>query len=323
MSKDVDARTLEDVGEFALIERIARAAREQHGERVRVGIGDDAAVLQPTPGFELVVSADTFVEDVHFRFASRSPADVGRDALLVNLSDLAAMGARPIGFTVALQAPPTLALDAFDGLVEGIVGMGVECGAPLVGGNLSRASETSLAITVLGEVEAGRALLRSGLQPGDSLFATGRFGENAARVLEAERLGEPVRFEHGPRLDAGRALVGSGLCSACIDCSDGLAADLGHMLEASGVGAEIDAAAIPRAQDLELRAGRLGVEAEALCLEGGEDYELIFGLRPPLEGLPSSDALSDRLGVMVTEIGVATGTPALRGLTATRGHAHF
>lgn len=323
VTETTGAPTIGEIGEFELIERIRAAARGHVGDRVRIGIGDDAAVLAPEPGFEIVVSTDACVEGVHFRFATRAPEVVGHDALVANLSDLAAMGARPIAFTCAIQAPADLPLARFDGVVQGLAEAGTRYGTPLVGGNLSRARELSLSITVMGEVERGRALLRSGLAPGDRLFVTGRFGEAAANLARSERLGEPMRLGHGPRLEAGRALVASGLCSACIDCSDGLAADLAHLLEASSVGADVDASAVPRAEGLEALARRLGLEADALCFAGGEDYELIFGLRPPAAGLPAAAALGRSLGVMVTEIGSVAETPGLRGLPPRRGHTHF
>ncbi len=316
-------RTLADIGEFGLIRRIERRARGVTGRRVRLGIGDDAAVLRPAKGFEVVVTADTFVEGVHFRFETDGTMRIGYRALVANLSDLAAMGARPIGFTCALQAPPSLPLDAADGLFRGLLAAARDHEAPLVGGNVTRASETSLAITALGEVEQGRALTRGGLRAGDRLFVTGAFGGAAFALAGAER-GEKVRaYRPLPRVAAGRALVRSKRCSACIDVSDGLVADLSHMLEASGVGAEIDAAAIPRAEGLAAGAEWLGLDADALCLGGGEDYELVFGLRPGRRGLPSVATLSRRLDAVVTEIGTVTSRRGLRGLPALPGHTHF
>lgn len=330
-----DPHTVEDLGEFELIDRIEACARRAGcvtGDRVVLGIGDDAALLSLSPGFELVVSTDSLVEDVHFRWRDSAGVDIGRKALVTSLSDLAAMGARPIGFTFALHVQPSLPLAHVDDLMLGIAREAAANGAPLVGGNVSRSSATTLVMTVMGEVEAGRALLRSGLAPGDRLFVTGRFGGAALDVALASADPDGAashRNRPSPRLAAGRALVESGLCAACIDCSDGLAADLTHMLEASGVGADVDASAVPRAPGLEDGAvipssrGAGPIDALALCLHGGEDYELIFGLRPVARGLPSTAALSDRLGVMVTEIGVVTERAGLRGWPAGRGHRHF
>lgn len=330
MSRPPSKRTLRDVGEFGLIDRIERRARRVTGRGVRLGIGDDAAVLRPARGFEVVLSTDAFVEDVHFRFDTESAKHVGRRALVANLSDLAAMGARPIGFTCALQAPPDLPLSRVDALFDGLLVEAARHGAPLVGGNVARARETSLSIAAIGEVERGRALVRSGLRPGDRLFVTGCFGAAALAWTRAERAGRAIRHVATPRIEAGRALVRTGRCSACIDCSDGLAADLGHLLEASGVGAEVDADAVPRAPGLAAGARALGVDPDALCLAGGEDYELIFGVRSRPAPAPgrraeavSAAALARRLGTAVTEIGRVVATPGLRGLPPGRGHVHF
>jgi thiamine-monophosphate kinase len=316
-------RTLADIGEFGLIRRIERRARGLDGRRVRLGIGDDAAVLRPAKGFDVVVTTDTFVEDVHFRFSTESALRIGRRALVANLSDLAAMGARPIGFTCALQAPASLPLTTADGLFRGMLGEARRHDVPLVGGNVSKASEVSLSITALGEVEQGRALTRAGLRPGDRLFVTGVLGAAALAFARAEHRGEQMTHRPRPRIEAGRALVRSRRCSACIDLSDGLASDLRHMLEASGVGAEIDAGAVPRARGLAAGADALGLDPDGLCCAGGEDYELLFGLRPGRGGLPSPAALGRRLGAVVTEIGRVTSRRGLHGLPALSGHTHF
>jgi thiamine-monophosphate kinase len=338
MPRGSSKRSVADLGEFGLIDRIERRARRVTGRRVRIGIGDDAAVLRPAAGFDVVLTTDTLVEDVHFRFATEAAKRIGHRALVANLSDLASMGARPIGFTCALQAPATLSVSRVDALFDGLLATAELYGVPLVGGNVARARETSLAITAVGEVERGRALTRAGLRAGDRLFVTGRLGAAALAVARAERTGKAIRHRPVARIEAGRALVASRRCSACIDCSDGLAADLGHMLEASGVGAEIDASAVPRAPGLDRGARALGLDADTLCFAGGEDYELIFGLRPGSRpGLrPGSRAaasrrradalvadLERRLGTVVTEIGRVTAAGGLRGLPVIKGHTHF
>ncbi len=323
MTRRTPQRTLEDLGEFGLIDRIERRARRLTGRRVRLGIGDDAALLRPAPGFELTVTADTAVEGVHFRFETASARSIGRRALVANLSDLAAMGARPIGFTCALQAPASLPLARVDALIDGLLSEAEMHGAPLVGGNVTRARETSLAITAIGEVEQGRALLRSGLRAGDRLYVTGRLGAAALAVARAEARGGRIRHLARPRLEAGRSLLRWGRCSACIDVSDGLAADLGHMLEASGVGADVDAARVPRARGLGAGARSLGLDPEALAFAGGEDYELVFGLRPGRGPWPSAAALARRLGTAAAEFGVVTSRRGLRGLPDLGGHTHF
>ncbi len=168
---------LRDLGEFGLIDRIERAARRLGPSRgVVLGIGDDAAVLRAGPREDLVVTTDALVEDVHFRWSSESPRIVGRRALVASLSDLAAMGARPLGFTCALVVPPTLSLRTLDGVLNGLLWEAQTHSCPLVGGNLSRGRETSLTLTAMGAVRRGRALTRSGARFGDRICVTGSLG---------------------------------------------------------------------------------------------------------------------------------------------------
>src|SRR5262249_10356697 len=173
------------------------------------------------------------------RFDGESPGSIGGRARAAALSDLAAMGARPLGVLAALAAPPTLALGRADGLVRGLVEGARRWDAPLVGGNVARARRTSLTLTVLGAVPHGRALLRSGARPGDRLFVRGVLGRAALAVARARRGGR-LAVAPEPRLAAGRALARLASVGACIDLSDGLAADLRHLLAASRVGAAID-----------------------------------------------------------------------------------
>ena len=154
---------LRDLGEFAVIARVARAARKLPASRqVVLGIGDDAAVLRPRRGVDVVVSTDASVEGVHFRWRTESPRTVGRRALVASLSDLAAMGAEPLGFTWALAAPGDLPVARLDGLIAGLLFEASAHRCPLIGGNVTSAAETTLTLTVLGTVPRGRALRRRG-----------------------------------------------------------------------------------------------------------------------------------------------------------------
>jgi thiamine-monophosphate kinase len=301
---------LRDVGEFALIDRIERAVRRAGIGRgaVVLGIGDDAALLRLRAGEDLAVSTDAVVEDVHFRFANESPRSIGRRALAAALSDLAAMGARPLGVVAALAAPPSLSLARAGGITRGLVEGSLRWNAPLVGGNVARAKQTALTLTVLGAVRRGRALTRSGARPGDRIFVTGTLGGTALAVARAAR-GARMRAAPEPRLGAGLALARLRGAGACIDVSDGLVADLGHLLRASRVGARIDPARVPRPPGFAAACARLGVDSERLALAGGEDYELLFTLRP--KG-PGAAALRRKLGVPVAEIGVVTHGRGLR-----------
>jgi len=313
---------LREIGEFGAIARIERAAaRSRAGTRgVVVGIGDDAAVLRARAGEDLVATTDALVEGVHFRFATQAARAIGRRALVANLSDLAAMGARPLGCLFALAAPPSLPVRTLDALVAGILDEAAAHRCPLVGGNVSRARETALTLTALGAVARGRALLRCGARPGDRILVTGTLGGAALEVALALRGRGRVRRVAVPRLAAGRALARLPGVGACIDVSDGLEADLAHLLDASGVAAALEPARVPRPRGFDAACRRAGLDPEQLALAGGEDYELLFTLRP---GAPAAARVARRLGVPVAEIGrVLRRRPGGRTRPA-RGYRHF
>jgi thiamine-monophosphate kinase len=262
------------LGEFELIREFTRAL-PLRGEGVLLGVGDDAAVLAPPPGEALVATVDAVVEGVHFdgRF---TPEDVGWKALAVNLSDLAAMGARPLWALVALGFPRETPAARLLGVARGAGACARDHRIAVVGGNVSRASELSVTVTVVGAVPEGRALRRDGARPGDLLLVTGTLGDAAlglrpgAPAALARRQRRPT-----PRLPLGRALLG--IARAAIDLSDGLVQDLGHLCEASRVGAELEAAALPLS-DAYLRAQRGAPDPLAPALGDGEDYELLVAV---------------------------------------------
>jgi thiamine-monophosphate kinase len=308
---------LRDLGEFELIDRIQRLAEEVQGKDVVLGIGDDAALLRPRRGEDLVVTSDAMIEGTHFRWDGETPRMLGRRALAANLSDLAAMGSRPIGFTFALAAPPSLELRRVTGVVRGMLDLADSFGCPLVGGNVTRARETSIHITALGAVAPGRVLKRSGARVGDRILVTGKLGISAL-----ERARGRIRTVPTPRVAEGRALARIASVTACIDISDGLLADLDHLLEASGVGGEIDAGRVPTPRGFEAACRRLKRDPLQLALGGGEDYELLFTASG---NTPSSEALERRLGTAVTEIGriVERGLLIHGAAGAPRGWRHF
>jgi thiamine-monophosphate kinase len=292
--------------EFRLIERI-RQLTAQGRDDVRLGIGDDAAVLAPPPGQELAVAIDTLVEGVHFPLGTAA-FDVGWKALAVNLSDLAAMGAIPAWALLALTLPSPDA--AFvEGFAEGFAQLAQPQRLALVGGDTTRGPLT-ISVAVHGFVPPGQALTRGGARVGDAVMVTGTLGDAAAGLhllqhpvaLDARqaqwrdalvaRLNRPI-----PRLSAGTAL--RGLASACLDVSDGLLADLAHICAASEVGAEIDAARLPLSADL------LGLfedaTARGFALSGGDDYELCFCVAEARVAEVSADLA--RLGCGATRIG--------------------
>ncbi|MBW2267737.1 MAG: thiamine-phosphate kinase [Deltaproteobacteria bacterium] len=300
-----------------MIERIRRAAGRRPAGAVALGIGDDAAVLRPRTGEDIVASTDAMVEGVHFRFGNESARSVGRRALVANLSDLAAMGARPLGFLWALAAPPRLDVRVVDGLLRGLLDEAELHGCPLVGGNCSAAREVSLTLTVLGAVKRGCALTRRGARAGDGIYVTGVLGAAALDRSRAERGGR-VRFVAEPRLAAGRALARMRGVGACIDVSDGLDADLAQLFGGRPLRPHLDVERLPVVRGFRAACARLGLDPEALARGGGEDYELLFTLRP---GALSEAALSRRLAVSVTCIGHVAAGRAPRRKAA--GWSHF
>jgi thiamine-monophosphate kinase len=286
--------------EFDLIERIRRHT-EVHRDDVIEGIGDDAAVVAVPTGRELAIAVDTLVEGVHFP-PGTSAADIGWKALAVNLSDLAAMGATPAWALLALTTPGGDEA-FFDGLASGFAELATPYRLALIGGDTTRGPLT-VTVAVHGFTTPGEALLRSGARVGDVVMVTGTLGDAAAGLrclaeadaspyaVLVDRLNRPT-----PRVSAGQAL--RGIATACIDISDGLVADLGHICMASGVGIDIEAPLLPRSSALLTHF----TEADALdfALGGGDDYELCFTVPADRAGELSSTMA--RLGCGATRIG--------------------
>jgi thiamine-monophosphate kinase len=283
------------MGEFELLARI-RERLPDAGPRIRLGSGDDAAVT--LPGGATATSVDAIVEGVHFRRDLATPAQIGHKALATALSDLAAMGAEPGEAYVVLGVPPDLSEADCLALLDGMAALAVRTGTTLAGGDLTRAAELFLAITVVGHAPGAEDLVtRGGARPGDALVVTGELGAAAAglgllsnppeevALAHLEGIGAKTRsamegrqLQPEPRLAAGRALAGAG-ATAMIDLSDGLGGDARHIAETSGVELRIDAAALPRAPGLDEVAAALATDPWRLLL-GGEDYELLAALPP-------------------------------------------
>jgi thiamine-monophosphate kinase len=259
-------------GEFALIARLVGALPCRRAD-VLAGPGDDAALLRPPPGMDLVQTVDTCLEGVHFP-VGLDPADVAWRSLAVNLSDLAAMGAEPAWGLLSL-ALPRADEDWLDGFARGLAELAGRTGLDLVGGDMVR-GPLAVTFALTGFVPPGTALRRAGARPGDGIWVTGPLGGGAAG-LAAWRRGEPraagAFLRPRPRLAEGQAL--RGLASAAIDVSDGLLQDLGHLLAASGMGAELELERIPL--DPGAAAAENGLE---MALRGGDDYQLCFTLPP-------------------------------------------
>lgn len=312
---------LRDLGEFGLLEALCLFGRAHPPGWV--GPGDDAAVI-PAPDRPLLFTTDQLVEDVHFRRRTTSARDLGYKCMAANASDVAAMGGRPLACTVCLAAPGDLPLDWIEGLYAGLAAGAAAFGCPVIGGDTSSAPLVVLSVALLGVAPAPGPVLRSGARPGDDLFVSGTPGESALglRLLEAgDELGEPARRNLAerhrrpePRLALGAVLGDAGLPTALIDVSDGLLQDLGHVLRASGVGAEVWAERLPVSPDLAGIAAALGVDPLPLVLAGGEDYELLFSA-PPGRRAEVFDAAREA-GTPVRRIGRVR---EARGLSLTRG----
>ncbi|HZY95662.1 MAG TPA: thiamine-phosphate kinase [Candidatus Cybelea sp.] len=255
---------------------------------IKLGIGDDAALWQPSRSHRSAISSDMLVEGVHFTLAAMSLEDVGWRAMAANVSDLAAMGARPVLATVALGIPSTMEARSVLELYRGLTACAEGSKLTIVGGDLSRAGALTIAVTVVGEVRASNAKLRSGGKAGDVLAVTGPLG--AARAgLELSRHPEALGTEleeqalHAfrrsqPRVAEGRFLGASRNVTAMMDCSDGLSTDVHRLAAASGCGAELDD--IPVAEAARALAQRHGEDPERFALAGGEDFELLAAVRP-------------------------------------------
>ncbi len=285
------------MGEKSLIELIRLRVRA--GASIITGIGDDCAVLRVPAGHHLLVTTDFTLENVHFRREWHPPEVVGWRCLTRGLSDIAAMGGEPRAAFLSMALDRGVPQKWVNRFLAGLLEAAEEFRVPLAGGDTAPADGIQADIVVVGSVPKGTAVLRSGARPGDQIYVTGELGGSAAaiarmregrvRAADYERHFHPVA-----RVDVGRWLRRRGLASAMIDVSDGLSTDLEHICEESGVGAEIEVAAIPRA-----RVGRPAQQVGFdLALHGGEDYELLF---TSARKIPATVA-----GVQVTRIGRIT-----------------
>lgn len=312
------------LGEFDLIERFfTRPAR-----RAVLGVGDDCALLMPPAGQCLAVSSDMLVEGRHF--VSTVAADrLGHKALAVNLSDLAACGARPLAFTLALALPS--AEEAFlEPFARGLFALADRYDCELIGGDTTRGPLT-VSITVFGELPPGAGLLRSGARQGDDIHVSGTLGDarlalevlRGTAELAGDAFGRVRRAMEEPEPRIALGLVLRGLATSAIDVSDGFAGDLGHVLRRSGVGAVVDVDALPRSADLS--AQEQSLQRECL-LSGGDDYEIIF--TAPAARRDDVARAAASAGVAVTRVGWIEPGRSLRlidraGRGVEPGHASF
>lgn len=321
-------------GEFDLIARIAArlraagvtpagppgpgAARSTPEAGVVVGIGDDAAVLRPDPGRDLVATCDMLVDGVHFRSAWSAPEAIGHRALAVSLSDLAAMGADARWALWSAGLPARVEADWVERMVDGFAALAARHGVQAVGGNLARAPRLVLDVTALGAVPRNGHWLRSTARPGDRLLLTGAAGAAAAGLAALaaglgrapELAGLVAAYERPePRLREAAAARAAGGVSAAIDVSDGLGGAARHLAGASGVGVVLEVAALPVPEAARDLAARLGEDDLAWAL-GGDDYELLWAVRPD-RAAALARAVREATGTPVTDVGEVVPEPGL------------
>ena len=305
---------LAELGEFGFIERIRAAARSEAS--VRCGIGDDCAAVTVPAGHLLLTTTDLLIEGVHFQLAWSDMRTLGRKSVTVNVSDVAAMGGQPRHLYLGLGIPAAMEVADLEQFIEGFLEAAREYDTVLIGGDTCRSSGPLLiSVTAEGSVAPEQMVRRAGARAGDVLVVSGTLGDSALalRHLAAGRPQQPMLAarHHDPtaRVALGRALAETGLATAMIDVSDGLLADLGHILTASGVGAVVREACLPLSKPF--RQALAGDPSLLdLALAGGEDYELLFSV--PVERCKALAELSARVGVPLTRIG--TVEPSHRGL---------
>ena len=305
--------TVTELGEQAIIERITR--RLEMPAWVEVGPGDDAAVVKPPRGRREVFTTDALVDGVHFDQAFVPPDAIGHRALAVNLSDLAAMGAEPRAVLLSLALPGSLAVASLDGLIDGFLRHASAHRTILLGGNVTQTpGPLVINVTAIGAVRPHGALTRAGARPGDEIYVTGTVGDAAAGLAMLRTSAVDATAESGcaarylrpePRVRAGLQLAHHGAASSCVDLSDGLADGLRQLARASGVGVEVEAGALPISDEARAWHAAAGTDALAAALGGGDDYELLFTVRPRHRG--RLRGARRRIGDLpITRIGVVT-----------------
>lgn len=324
---------LGELGEFGFINRIA--SRVARADDVMIGIGDDAGAVTPTPGCLVLVTSDMLVEGVHFDLSLCDARTLGRKSLAVNLSDVAAMGGRPRHFLLSLAIPAALPVEFLDDFIAGMLELAGEFDVALIGGDTcSSRNGLVISVTAMGEQQPEKVVRRCGAAPGDLILVTGSLGD-AALGLEllrrGEREGESVvrHLDPVPRVHEGLALAEAGLPTAMIDVSDGLLADLGHILEQSGVGARLQLAQLPLSPFFRRTASAVTHDPFIFPLAGGEDYELLFTISPAREAAVNEVLRGS--GVRAAVIGEITRDSGLTVLDANgrsypvtaRGYNHF
>lgn len=306
-------KTISDIGEFGLIERIKKIVPQAAAKNILLGIGDDTAVIKISDQKWLLATCDIQIEDTHFQMKYSSPYQIGRKAMAVNLSDIASMGSKPTYALVSAGLSPNLEVDKFDDLFRGMSDALVEHSAFIIGGNLAHTTDKLIIdVFLLGEISPDQLLLRSGAKPGDRIFVTGNLGASAAGFYILENFGKnypkdysqfvQAHLEPIAKIETGREIAQSGYATAMIDISDGLASDLKHICDDSNVGAEIFEKNIPFAEKMNELANRISKNKIELALHGGEDYELLFTIKAdtPTQII---EKIANETKTKITEIG--------------------
>jgi thiamine-monophosphate kinase len=309
---------VKDIGEFGLIRRISDLLKKEgmRSERVTLGIGDDTASFLPRAGHEILVTCDCMVEGRHYLPQAIRPLDLGRRAMTLNISDIGAMGGHPLYALISLGLKGEILVAEIEEIYRGFLQELNPFGASIIGGNLTQSGDGMfIDITLIGEVEQGKGLRRSGARPNDAILVTGCPGQSAAGLrLLLQRPDDPklldhplVRIYNSPahRAQAGEAVAQAGAATAMIDTSDGFLGDLGHICEESGVGAELYQEKIPVSEDLRRAAIKLGRDPYEFFLGDSDDYELVITCRPENVATLRS-AISRCCPVPVTEVGRIT-----------------
>lgn len=299
-----------DLGEFGFINRIARRYPPEDSSILK-GIGDDAAVISFSKDSVILLTTDQLIEGFHFCLEETEGRRLGKKALAVNLSDIAAMGGVPIGYTLSLGIPTKrISIEFMDDFYEGMISFGRKMGVELLGGDTSEGGERLfISVSLLGKAEKGKVIYRGGGKDGDDLYVTGWLGDAALGLKLTEKgvqeEGKEKLFERHhspiPRTREGHLLAERGIPNAMIDISDGLLADLNHILEQSQIGAEIELALLPLSLEFRIWSRLYELDPLSLVLGGGEDYELLFSASP--EKSKALAQLSGELSLPITCIG--------------------
>jgi thiamine-monophosphate kinase len=315
----VDSSTVRTLGEFGLIERLAQIVKQTeigHESTIVVGLGDDAAVLAPPRDRQLVATIDTLIEEIHFRRDWTGAEDLGWKSLAVNVSDVAAMGAEPWVALVSLALPASVPVGWVEALYRGLADCALYYGCAIVGGDTVGAPRNiAVTVAVLGTALPEEIRLRGGARPGDLICVTGTLGDSGAGLALLQVGYRPedtpqwqslfrAHLHPEPPVAASRALAREPAVSAMMDLSDGLASDLRHICEQSGVGARVLASSIPISQAARGAADALGRDPADWALRGGEDYQILFTIDP--EHAEKVAGLAAETGVTFTVIGEIT-----------------